>query len=228
MAKQIRVIEVDGQDGLGKTTLLNNLKKYLESKGKQVYATRLLGGDGTDDFQLAIRKVLLHPKFPKNNDEFEEKLFSITCKEAVKGARQYLESVPFGFVLKDRGFASHAVYAAAKGMATGKIAEVHGELFYENRRMDREFGTLHLVLVAQETGFAIDRLKKRAQQDGIQIVERLENEDMQRKVMVGMRQWPNHVLAQDLEIRLLEVTEHDTILDVLGKATKIIEEYDLK
>ena len=66
MKKSIKAIVVEGADGLGKSTQLNRIKMKLESQGVNTHSTRLLGGDKTCDFQLALREVLLHDKFPKD------------------------------------------------------------------------------------------------------------------------------------------------------------------
>jgi len=223
--KKIRMITVDAQDGLGKTTLINNLKKLFANR--PIHSTRLLGGSGEDDFQLALRKVLLHPKFPINSVELEEQLFALTDVEGIREAGRFLASTPGGIVLKDRALASHVCYALAKFMTVHQIERCHEQVIYEEKKLSKEYGSLNIILAATETDFVIDRIRKRAALTGEPIVERLENEQVQWSVMNAMRSFPDHVLAQGLEYRLLEVAPQDSIQDVFAKAKAILDNYEI-
>ena len=51
-------ITMEGPDGSGKTTQIELLKKYLESKGYDIIITREPGGTAISE---AIRKIILNP-----------------------------------------------------------------------------------------------------------------------------------------------------------------------
>lgn len=220
-----RYITFDGADGCGKTTQLEKLKEKLTNAKVPVYHTRALGGDGTCDFQQAIRKVLLNKKFPSDMPMvFEEQLFSMADNEGAKASIKFLQENAEGMVLKDRGLASHVIYSQARGMPVEDIAAVHGKLFNTERELSRHLGALHLVFVPDDVAFTMERIKARAVATGTEVIERLENAPFQQKVMEGMKQFWLHPLAKNFNIEVIVVSKedgieavHDKVLTVLAK-----------
>jgi len=225
--KSVRMITVDGSDGLGKTTQLTQLKMALQGKGATIHDTRLLGGDKKDDYQLALRTVLLHDKFPKDSVELEEMLFAMTDLEGIKVARTFLETEGNGVVLKDRGLASHLVYALAKGMSLEQISKVHESVIKAEELINQDFGALNIIMVPDAVQWPLERIKKRAITTGEPIVERLENLENQERVITALKQVEHYDILRNLNIEVITVSESDSILEVKDKVDKVLENYDI-
>jgi len=225
--KSIRMITVSGSDGCGKSTQLNILKMTLEAKGAITHNTRLLGGDKTDDFQLALRTVLLHDKFPSNSVELEEQLFAMTDLEGIKIARKFLENTPNGIVLKDRGACDHLVYALAKGMTLDALEKCHADVIKAEEIINQDFGALNLILVPDNVSWPLERIKKRALTTGEPIVERLENLENQERVIAFLQQVQNYDILRNLNFEVIILSEDDSILDVKAKVEEVLKKYDI-
>ena len=225
MQKSIKMISFDGPDALGKSTQLNLLKAKLGNKS--IHNTRLLGGDGTDDFQLALRKVLLHSKFPKNSVELEEQMFALTDLEGIKAARNFLDTSINGVVLKDRAIFSHVAYAAAKNMSIKKIFECHSEVIRQELEINHKYGALNIIFKPDSTDWLFTRLAKRAKEQGVEIVERLENRATQEAVVSMTDILPNLVELQGLTFEVINVKESDSIQTVHDKVLAVLENYKI-
>jgi len=199
----------------------------LENAGIPVHNTRLLGGTKECDFQMACRKVLLHDKFPRNSVELEEQLFSLTDMEGIRQMRAFLDEEPRGIALKDRGLASHVVYALAKGMNMGQLTECHREVIQAEREINQEHGMLNIIMVPNEAGFPIERIKKRAESTGEEIVERLENVDNQIRVIEALKSFKDYDIVQDMTIELIEIAEEDSIQAVQAKVQGVLGKYEI-
>jgi thymidylate kinase len=177
------MIQFDGPDGVGKSVQLAIFAKFLSEKGYNIKTTKALGGDGTDWVQTELRKFLLDPKFPADDAEVEEKLFAIADGRNLKASRQFLEESNSNIVICDRGICSHVVYALAKDIDPNDLASWHGDLYNQYDELANEFGGLNVILVPEDEKMAMERVQSR----GIQVTPRLENLDMQRAVIAGMR-----------------------------------------
>jgi len=223
--KKIRMITMDGPDGLGKTTQMNELKKYLYmlDRGYDVYNTKLLGGDGTCEYQAAFRKILLHEKFPKDSIKFEEMCFAESDLRGIEMTRAHLEAHPKSFCLKDRALASHVVYALAKGMSLEEVKDCHREVVRQEQLLNREFGVVHLIFVPDNVDWLLERIARRSNEDGVEIVERLENRQTQERVVDALRWFKDMDVCLDLNVEIIEIVESDSILDVRRKVVDRLE-----
>ena len=212
-----RFVTLDGQDSVGKTTQIGLLERMYGLLGMPVHSTRLLGGDGTDDFQLTIRRLLLHKKFPRDSAEVEEALFAMSDLEGIRAACEFLTKTPKGVVVKDRGLPSHICYAIGKGMGIGDISRVHRGVILAERELTDTYGAVSVVLVADRPEWLIDRVLARSKSDGVEVVERLENLGMQRRVGDALRALPGMEIVRGLSIRVVEVAEGDSIQDIQSK-----------
>lgn len=225
--KKLGMITVDGQDGVGKTTAISQLTMLLEEAGKKVHNTRALGGDKGCDFQTALRQVLLHKKFPHDSVELEEKLFAMADQAGLDVAKKFLAENPESVVLKDRGMVSHYVYALSKMIPMAMVQEVFSGLLSTEIQMNDEVGTLNLVLVADDAEWPLRRIAERAEDDKEQILDRMENLPFQRKVAQYLKE-ANHIdQLRNLDIKVIEVSEADTISDVRNKVLNVLSQYDL-
>jgi hypothetical protein len=193
-----------------------------ELKDVKIHKTKGLGGDGSDDFQNALRTILLHNKFPKNDLVLEEKLFALADVQGIEIAREFLENNANGIVLKDRGPLSHIVYAEARGLSKPETMEIHKEVMSLESLNSVEFGTLHLVLVAEDLELALNRIKDRQSKLGMPITERLENIEMQTKVKNGMIKYTNSIVGKSMNMVLIEVKPNESIEDVKNRVLPIV------
>jgi len=220
--KKIRMIEIDGCDAVGKTTQLNELKKEIKLKGFNIYETRLLGGDKNCEYQNAFRTILLHDKFPKDSVELEEMMFAETDLAGIKDVFEHLNKDSNIFCTKDRALASHVVYALAKGMSIDQVAKVHHEVIRQEQLLNREFGSVHIILIPDSVEWLMKRLQNRFVNEGVEIVERLESVAVQERVVAGLKMFKDMQFANGLNIEIIEIAEKDTILDVKSKIMKVI------
>lgn len=178
-----RFISFDGADGVGKTTQLNIFADMLRSRGKNVKVTKALGGDGQDFVQNELRKLLLSAEFPADDYENEEKLFAISDSRNLDQSSRFLSTNSNSVVICDRGMCSHIVYSLAKNISVQELNSWHRDLYIRYQAMSETYGGLNVVLVPADAQMAMDRVLAR----GVQVTPRLENLDMQAKVIKGMR-----------------------------------------
>jgi thymidylate kinase len=224
--KKVKFLVIDGGDCLGKSTQLNQLIKHFKDMGKNIHLTKQLGGDGTDDYQNALRAILIHDKFPKNNIELEETLFSLADTECAKMAENFMDNNENAMVIRDRGLASHVIYAMAKNMPLEKISHFHADAIQYERSFNAKYGVLNLILVAKDPMLGMKRIQKRVQMEGIKIVERLENAETQARVMDGMRWFKDSTFAQGTNVEVIEIEESDSIMDVKAKIMAVVDRYE--
>jgi thymidylate kinase len=215
-------IIIEGVDGIGKTTQLNKLKSFLLSRTNSiVHTTKALGGDGNCEFQKSIRNVLLSNKFPHNNPVLEETLFMISDMEGIEQAKQFIVNHYNGVVLKDRGPVSHVVYNLAKHGTDELINSVYPPLLNAEKEMMSKFSGVSLILMPDNIEWVFNRLKSRNSKEGVEIVSRLENEDIQRRVYELMENAHNLKSLEGINIKHIFIKETDTEWDV---HKKIIQE----
>jgi thymidylate kinase len=226
--KKVRIIGVCGSDGVGKTTQLRELRRWLRNKKRQAYDTKQLGGDGACAFQQAARNFLLSPRFPKNRVDLEEACFALADLAGMEDTEINLRAEPSSVALKDRCLPSHIVYALAKGMSMDKALITFGEVTRRQHVLDREFGAVTFVLVPDEPAWVLDRIRARNAEQGTPIVERLENLDVQGRVISGMRMFKDMVASSGLSVELVEVTKAESVIDVHNKILKrLTDKYEI-
>ncbi len=117
IVKKYNFITFEGIDGSGKTTIINKLKEYLESKNQKVFVTTETKSNNSD-FIKKIREILM---FNKDISSYTELLLF----EALR--RDHYEKVikkklDEGFiVICDRYIDSSIVYQGMKGLSKKKI-----------------------------------------------------------------------------------------------------------
>lgn len=166
-------ISIEGPDGAGKTTQINFLKAYLETKGYDIIITREPGGTRISE---AIREVILDPDNNEMGYMTELLLYSSARAQLVKEViKPALESGKA--VISDRFVDSSAVYQGiARGLGIDTVYKINE--FALQGIMPQI--TIHLDLAASE---GIARKRNQAELD------RMERESIEfhNKVAAGYR-----------------------------------------
>jgi thymidylate kinase len=224
--KKIKYLGIGSLDGTGKTTACNLIAKKLKEAGKNVHQTKLLGGDGKDDFQNALRTILLHKKFPKDYI-LEEKLFALSDLEGMKIAHEFLDKNQDSFVIKDRALPDHWAYGSNKIPDLNVLSELYQGLMREELDINRKHGVLNLILLPDEPSWPLKRVYERNKKDGTEVIERLENVDMQLHVYNFLRQMPNNIMFQGFNFETIILKEEDNIAEVQRKIWAVLDKYDI-
>lgn len=167
-------ITMEGPDGSGKTTQIDLLKKYLESKGYNIVIAREPGGT---EISEAIRRIILNPEYKEMGHMTELLLYAAAraqlVNQVIKPALTEGKAV-----ICDRFVESSAVYQGiGRGLGVDTVYEVNNYALGDVKpRL-----TIFMDLDAED---GIRRKKKQAELD------RMEQEDMSfhKRVVDGYRQ----------------------------------------
>ena len=214
-----RFIAFEGSDGCGKTTQLNIFANLLREKGYNGAVHKGLGGDGKDFVQNEMRKLLLSPEFPADDMETEEKLFAIADSRNLRSVKKFLEESNSNIVINDRGVATHIVYALAKNIDPNDLYSYHADMYELYDDLAVQFGGLNVILIPEDEKLAMERVVAR----GITVTPRLENLDMQKAVIAGMKRvdrpdtLEGSFMPETYSNVTLEVTRTESIPEVTAK-----------
>ncbi|GLX76791.1 thymidylate kinase [Thalassotalea insulae] len=157
------MVVFDGSNGAGKTTVINEVEKYLSAKGLDVVLTREPGGTPIGE---KIREVILDPSTPEMCDLTELMLFGA-------GRAQHLEqkikpALAAGkIVISDRfDAATFSFQHYARGIALDTIVKIN-DLALDGFRPD-----INIILDLDPLA-GLERVKKRGQ-----ALDRLEDEKL--------------------------------------------------
>lgn len=219
---------IEGIDGIGKSTLISLLKLDLEKKNLKVHSTRALGGDGTDEFQMSIRKTILSNKFPKENAILEEEMFAMGDGAGTDMALEFLNATQDGVVLKDRGLVSHLCYAAAKDLDLKKITQIFSDQAKKESAIDDKHGVDYVVLLPDDISWVEDRILSRNKSQGVEIIARLENSTFQKNVMrqiivaIEKGGMESNLPVRNIRFNIVRVAKTDDPVAVLNKVKNVI------
>lgn len=108
-------IAVTGLDGSGKTTLVDNLQKLFEKRGKKVYRDRL------PHDQYLVKELL-----NKSNDRYTDRmLFALDNRLFGTELRRIQEAGEYDFVLTQRCFLDSFVHGAVQGFTYEWIEQLN-------------------------------------------------------------------------------------------------------
>lgn len=168
-------ISMEGPDGSGKSTQIELLKNYLESKGyKDIVITREPGGTVIGE---AIREIILNKDYSEMDYMTEALLYASAraqlVSQVIKPALELGKAV-----ISDRFIDSSAVYQGmARGLGVDSVYDINS---YAIQGCMPDL-TIHLDLPAR-TG--LERAKSRAKLDRME----LEAEEFHEKVAEGYRE----------------------------------------
>lgn len=198
-------ITMEGPDGSGKTTQIELLKKYLESKGYDIIITREPGGTAIGE---AIRKIILNPEYSEMSHMTELLLYASAraqlVNQVIKPALEQGKAV-----ICDRFVESSAVYQGiGRGLGVETVYEVNS---YALGNVKPEL-TIFMDLEAEE---GIKRKKNQAELD------RMEMEDLSfhKRVVEGYRQlaglYPERIVSINATLPIDEI--HSMIIQEVEK-----------
>ena len=108
-------IVVSGLDGSGKTTLVNDLEKWMTENGKRVKSSRL-------PYDEYLAKTLLNV----SNDPYTDRmLFALDNRLFAEHYKKWQASNEFDIILTQRGFLDSFIHRAVQGNDYSWIAELN-------------------------------------------------------------------------------------------------------
>lgn len=198
-------ITMEGPDGSGKTTQIDLLKKYLESKGYDIVITREPGGTVISE---AIREIILNKEYTQMSHMTELLLYASARAQLVSEVIQpALEQGKA--VICDRFVESSAVYQGiGRGLGIETVYEVNN---YALSGVKPQL-TIFMDLDAEE---GIKRKKNQAELD------RMEMEDLSfhERVVEGYRElaqlYPERIVPINATLPIEEI--HSMIVEEVEK-----------
>lgn len=186
---------MEGPDGSGKTTQIDLLKKYLESKGYDIIIAREPGGTVISE---AIREIILNPEYKEMSHMTELLLYASAraqlVNQVIKPALEEGKAV-----ICDRFVESSAVYQGiGRGLGVETVYEVNG---YALGNVKPKL-TIFMDLDAKE---GIRRKKNQAELD------RMEQEDLtfHERVVEGYRKladlYPERIVPIDATLSIEKI-----------------------
>lgn len=188
-------ITMEGPDGAGKSTQIDLLKKYLESKGYDIVITREPGGT---EISEAIREIILNPQYQEMSHMTELLLYASARAQLVSQVIQpaLMEGKA---VICDRFVESSAVYQGiGRGLGVNTVYELNNYAIGDVKPKL----TIFMDLEAEQ-GLA----RKRNQAE----LDRMELEDVtfHKRVVEGYRQlaqlYPERIFPVDASLPIEEI-----------------------
>lgn len=202
-------ISMEGPDGSGKSTQIDLLTKYLESRGYEIVVTREPGGNAISE---AIREIILNKDYTEMSYMTEALLYASAraqlVSEVIKPALDEGKAV-----ISDRFVDSSAVYQGmARGLGVDNVYKIN-EFALQGIMPDI---TIHLDLPAS---VGIARKKNQAELDRME----LETLDFHERVAEGYRKLatlsPERIHTIDAQLPVEEI--HHMVVELVGKVMDI-------
>lgn len=134
-------IVVSGLDGSGKTTLVDDLERWMEENGKRVKSSRL-------PYDEYLVKNLLNV----SNDPYTDRmLFALDNRIFAEHFKKWQESQEFDIILTQRGFLDSFVHGAVQGYSYSWVADLN-----QIQTLPKCDVIIHMVA---EAATAYDRIK---------------------------------------------------------------------
>lgn len=198
-------ITMEGPDGSGKTTQIDLLKKYLESRGYDIVIAREPGGTAISE---AIREIILNKEYQEMSHMTELLLYASARAQLV--AQVIKPALAAGkAVICDRFVESSAVYQGiGRGLGVDTVYEVNNYAMGDVKprltifmNLDAEDG-----IRRKENQMALDRME-------------LEDLSFHKRVVEGYRQlaelYPERIFSVDARLSIEEL--HSIIVTEVEK-----------
>lgn len=198
-------ITMEGPDGSGKTTQIDLLKKYLESRGYDIVIAREPGGTVIGE---AIREIILNPEYREMSHMTELLLYASARAQLVN---QVIKPALLSgkAVICDRFVESSAVYQGiGRGLGVDTVYEINNYALGEVKPE---------LTIFMDLDAAAGIRRKKNQTD----LDRMELEDLSfhRRVVEGYRQlaelYPERIFPVDATLPIEEI--HSMIVNEVKK-----------
>lgn len=198
-------ITMEGPDGSGKTTQIDLLKKYLESRGYDIVLAREPGGTVIGE---GIRKIILNPEYQEMSHMTELLLYASARAQLVNQVIKpaLLEGKA---VICDRFVESSAVYQGiGRGLGVDTVYEVN----------NYALGDVKPKLTIYMDLDAADGIRRKQNQTELDRME-LEDLSFHKRVVEGYRQlaelYPERIFPVDATLSIEEI--HSVIVKEVEK-----------
>ena len=219
--RRVKYISVEGSDGVGKTTFIRNLKRFLKSKGLNVLVTKEFGSL-EDRFCRKLRGIALSSTYDPDELAGQFLFGAIARQHQVKVIRKELKAKNYDFIISDRGLDSNFVYGPVHSPQNKDRLNQYFNLVYS----DAILPDLTLLLDGSRS-FIQKRLGARAKEsfdkDGVDRVE-LKGEKFQRKVR---KNFLDRARKYSKRIKIINITPETSVKSVLKQGLDILKEYKL-
>mgnify|MGYP001092187388 CR=1 FL=1 len=198
-------ITMEGPDGSGKTTQIDLLKKYLESRGYDIVIAREPGGTVIGE---AIREIILNPEYREMSHMTELLLYASARAQLVNQVIK--PALLFGkAVICDRFVESSAVYQGiGRGLGVDTVYEINNYALGEVKPELTIFMDLD----------AADGIRRKKSQTDLDRME-LEDLSFHKRVVEGYRQlaelYPERIFPVDATLSIEEI--HSMIVNEVKK-----------
>ena len=209
MKKKTLWIAVTGLDGSGKTTLVDNLQKWLEKQGKKVYRSRL------PHDKYLVKELLNQSKDPYT----DRMLFALDNRIFGTKLCTILKTGDYDVVLTQRCFLDSFVHGAVQGFSYEWIEEI-------NRLSDLPRTDVMVHLVA-EASVAYQRICNDPDADKFEYPEYIDKQEREtRKAYVNVLNGTEPALAtfKDSKNIYVDTTQMTTeeVFEVVLKKLQVI------
>lgn len=198
-------ITMEGPDGSGKTTQIDLLKKYLESRGYDIVIAREPGGTVIGE---AIREIILNPEYREMSHMTELLLYASARAQLVN---QVIKPALLSgkAVICDRFVESSAVYQGiGRGLGVDTVYEINNYALGEVKPELTIFMDLD----------AADGIRRKQNQTDLDRME-LEDLSFHKRVVEGYRQltelYPERIFPVDATLPIEEI--HSMIVNEVKK-----------
>ncbi|MCI8509951.1 MAG: dTMP kinase [Lachnospiraceae bacterium] len=198
-------ITMEGPDGSGKTTQIDLLKKYLESRGYDIVIAREPGGTVIGE---AIREIILNPEYREMSHMTELLLYASARAQLVN---QVIKPALLSgkAVICDRFVESSAVYQGiGRGLGVDTVYEINNYALGEVKPELTIFMDLD----------AADGIRRKKSQTDLDRME-LEDLSFHKRVVEGYRQlaelYPERIFPVDATLSIEEI--HSMIVNEVKK-----------
>lgn len=198
-------ITMEGPDGSGKTTQIDLLKKYLESRGYDIVIAREPGGTVIGE---AIREIILNPEYREMSHMTELLLYASARAQLVN---QMIKPALLSgkAVICDRFVESSAVYQGiGRGLGVDTVYEINNYALGEVKPELTIFMDLD----------AADGIRRKKSQTDLDRME-LEDLSFHKRVVEGYRQlaelYPERIFPVDATLSIEEI--HSMIVNEVKK-----------
>lgn len=220
--KKSKYITIEGTDGVGKTTLINNLKNYFEQKGKRVLITKEFGSE-LDPFCKKLRELVLSDAY--GADEFAAQMVfaAIAYQHQKKIINNDLFLSQYDIIISDRGIDSNFCYGPAHVQKKEQklLKDLFKIAYNKSKKPDIT------ILLNAINNFPDKRIKSREMEKfENQAVDRIEKKGLSFQTIVKN----NFIfLAKKFpkRIKLLNISENMTAEDVLLKTLMILKKNNI-